>query len=107
MQEKTILIDSKTAKKYQKILDIKEGFYPDAGEMEVLVLLKTSFGDGIEADIKICNGDTPFVDPVIFQNGQEIQCLEVRDKLVGAYIFEFDGEQYKVKVKSHKKEIWE
>ena len=46
-------------------------------------------GEGdIEVDIKVCEGDPPFVDAVIFQDNSEIGCLEVDDTLVGEYIFE-------------------
>jgi hypothetical protein len=106
MKEKIIFIETSTAKKYQKILDIKEGFYPDAGQDEVMLLLRTDFGDGIEADIKVCNGNTPYVDPVLFNNGSEVCVGEVSDTLVGDYAFDYAGETYKVKIKIQKKQPW-
>jgi hypothetical protein len=48
------------------------------------------FEDGVEVDIKVCDGGpdgTPFVDPVIFHNGHEIGCLDADDTLAGEYLF--------------------
>ena len=47
------------------------------------------YGEGdIQIDVKVCDGDTPFVDVVMFQDGSEISCFEPSDTLVGEYIFQ-------------------
>ena len=62
---------------------------PDAGECEVLKTYTANFSDGIEADIKVCNGDTgAWIDAVLFDYGNEINLLEPRYTLVGEYIFD-------------------
>jgi len=59
-----------------------------------------NFGDGIEADIKVCGVKethdaeedecTPYVDAVLFENGSEIGCIEPSfDTLEGEYLFYF------------------
>lgn len=72
---------------------------PDAGRCEVLKTYTAFFGDDIEADIKVCNGDTgPWVDAVLFENGCEIGLLEPDDTLEGEYVFTIDGDNYTVLV---------
>ena len=49
-------------------------------------------GEGdVQIDIKICDGGfdgTPFIDAVMFQDGHDVGCLEVRDTLAGTYEFQ-------------------
>jgi len=58
------------------------------------------FSNGIEADIKVCGVKesqdaeedecTPYIDAVLFENGNEIGCIEPGfDKLDGEYLFYF------------------
>lgn len=48
-----------------------------AGPDDVLYAFTARFDDGWEADIKVCNGDPPFIDPVLFNNsGYEVRCLQ-------------------------------
>lgn len=58
------------------------------------------FGNGWEADIKMCAGDTNFfVDPVLFdETGSERAVLDCGDEYDGEYVFEVDGDTYKVSV---------
>jgi len=59
-------------------VNVVRTFTADFGETE----------DGhIEVDIKVCDAEQPFVDPVIFQDGHDVGCLEADDTLVGEYIF--------------------
>ena len=59
-------------------VNVVRTFSADFGETE----------DGhIEIDIKVCDAEQPFVDPVIFQDGHDVGCLEADDTLVGEYIF--------------------
>jgi hypothetical protein len=68
---------------------------PDTGECEVIKTYTADFGNGWEADIKVCNGDPPFIDPVLFENGNEVAVIEVTDTLEGEYIFDVE-ETFKV-----------
>jgi len=47
----------------------------------------TESSGSVEIDIKVCDGDSPFVDPVMFQDGSEVGCLECADELLGEYVF--------------------
>ena len=47
---------------------------------------ETGEGD-IAIDIKVCVGDPPFIDPVMFQNNHDIGCLEPAGTLLGEYHF--------------------
>ena len=67
---------------------------PDIGDHEIVETFTVDFGEGIEADIKVCNGDTPFVDPVIFENGSELCCIDVCDEIDGEYHFLVDDITY-------------
>ena len=74
----------------------------DAGDCEVLRTLTFDFGGGIEADVKVCNGDTgPWVDSVLFEHGDEVQVLEPSDMLAGEYPFEHpDGRKFNLEIKA-------
>ncbi len=98
MQTETIKIDAHEAKEVQDWLD-SEKLIPDAGECETIKTWTAFFGDHIEADIKVVNGDGgPYVDAVLFEEGCEITFLDVGDTLVGEYIFydRYDEREYKV-----------
>jgi hypothetical protein len=60
---------------------------PDSGPYEVVKTYTADFGDGWQADIKVCNGEPPYVDPVLFLDGNEITCIEIADNLNGEYHF--------------------
>ena len=47
----------------------------------------TESSGSVEIDIKVCDGANPFVDPVMFQEGSEVGCLECADELLGEYVF--------------------
>ena len=47
----------------------------------------TELSGSVEIDIKVCDGSNPFVDPVMFQDGSEVGCLECADELLGEYVF--------------------
>jgi len=53
---------------------------------------------GLEVDVKLCNGDSPYVDPVLFFNGSEVECLNPDDTLEGQYDFIFEGKLYRVEI---------
>ena len=53
-------------------------------------------GDGIEVDIKVCEGSPPFVDAILYDNNEAVSLLEPTDELLGEYIFFYDGQAYTV-----------
>lgn len=98
--ESIIEIPADEVLQMQQILDIKEGASEEHGRDEIIKTYSTSFYTAFGnfgVDIKVCNGDTPYVDPVLFQiiedetHGEawaEIYPLDVCDELVGTYEFE-------------------
>ena len=54
------------------------------------------FEDNVEADIKVCKGDPPFVDAVLYDGGAEVELIEVTDELLGEYMFFYNGQTYTV-----------
>lgn len=107
--KKVIFINPEEKATMQEILDIEEGHakdYKRDGVIEVFsTIFDTPYGK-YGVDIKVCNGDTPYVDPVLFevveQNGvnhwHEIYPLDVDDTLEGEYQFETDEEKHGVRV---------
>lgn len=72
---------------------------PDAKECDVLHTLSFHFGNMIEADIKVCNGDTgPWVDSVLFDEGHEVNVLEPSDTLEGEYPFEYKDQTFSLEI---------
>lgn len=62
----------------------------------VIETLTANFGLGIEADIKVCNGDSgPWIDAVLFENGHEIMILEpYHENIVSEYVFGVANDTY-------------
>lgn len=83
---KTIYIGKETVKRLQKFLDSE-------GKDKVYTVAKFTAdfgvenGSRIEADIKVCQGDPPYVDAVLFSDGCEIALCEPDDTLLGEYCF--------------------
>ena len=96
MQTQTIKVPAKEVEEIQAWLDSGKQI-PDAGETETVKTYTAVFLNDIEADIKVCNGDTgPYVDAVLFEAGNEIMFLEVGATLLGTYYFRDTMEVYKV-----------
>ena len=78
-----------------------------AGEKETATLHTTSLTfeknpeGNIEADIKVCNGDTgPYVDAILFCDGNEKVVLEPSfETFDGLYTFEYAGKKYQAVIK--------
>ena len=66
----------------------------DPESEDVPLTLTANFGNGIEADIKLCNGDSPYVDAVLFDDGSEVHVLEVSDTIEGEYCFSYNDDDY-------------
>lgn len=84
--ERTIEIPDALLYEIQKFLDGQ-----GEGTCRVQYCFTAKFDKGVAVDIKVCDTETdstPFIDAVIFENGQEIFCLDVRDTLLGEYVFD-------------------
>lgn len=98
--EATIQISPEDAKLAEEVLAVEDGYFEDYDEDATIRTFTAHFSDGSEADIKLCNGNTPWVDSVLFdQNGRQIALCDPGDSLFGEYVFEVDGTEYMVNVK--------
>ena len=86
-------------------VEAHQSFLDSAGEDKVGVIetYTAKFGDrgegNVEIDIKVCQGDPPFVDAVMFQDGSDVSCIEPDDELLGTYTFQSVlKDTYKVKL---------
>lgn len=84
-----------------KLLSIEEGCCPDYDEDALIYIATAKFPSGVEADIKLCNGDTPWVDPVLFdKDGKEIFFLDPDEDFFGEFCFKTGNhEEYVVIVR--------
>ena len=58
----------------------------------------TVFPDGVEMDIKLCPGCTPWTEAVLFWNGSECGCTDPGDEFLSDWVLDLDGNQYMVEV---------
>ena len=98
--KRTLHIPKEEVEKYQKILN-RKSCDPDYPEDSVIKTFTTTFSNGYQVDIKVCNSyndnqyeekSSPFVDPVLFEPAvegcsREVVIGEVSDTLLGEYIF--------------------
>lgn len=89
-----LAVPDKLADLAEEILSIEEGYYPEGGEDDAIMTFTVRFDKHIEADIKLCNGDTPWVDAVLFYDGSEIGVLDPGDELLGEFYFEYNDVDY-------------
>lgn len=97
---RTIKIDSKLAKLIQQRMDDNQPLDDDVGNHDHLYQTFTAkFGKGIESDIKIVDFPTgPWIDAVLFQDGNQIDLMEPQYVLLGEYPFEYNNVKYVVKL---------
>lgn len=94
----TIKVSSDELKEMNSLLKQTERS-PDYKDATTIKTYTAKFGNNIEADIKVVNGDGPYVDPVLFDNGSEVCCLQdPSENLDGEYIFEYKNKTYTVLV---------
>lgn len=107
----TIEVSEHQANVIEEVLAIEEGASEDYGSDEVIHVEVFEFedkyksldeGQGWMLDVKVCNGDTPYVDPVLFLNidntGHELTTNDVEDTFLGEYTYTVDGVLYGVPV---------
>lgn len=99
---KTAKIPKKLAKQLQEWIDSDQPI-PDAGEGESVHTTTVIFGKGIEADIKVCNGDNgAWIDAVLYTGKGSIYILEPSYTLLGEFNFDYDGKIYTAIIRSSK-----
>ena len=100
--EVRVVKDLKIGKKL--LADLEEILQRTTGlsdEPDVIETFTVWLDDGIEVDLKVCNGSEdsgPYVDAVLFHSGSEACVLEVSDTLLGSYLFYYNGTTYIVHV---------
>ena len=100
----TIYICPEELARMEEILSIEEGHLENYDSDEVIATYTAYFANGFLADIKVCNGDTPYVDNILFapcETGffNEVCVPEIAESLTGEYYFDYDGDEYIVHVK--------
>lgn len=88
---KVIIVETPMLKLLQAVLvaGIKVEEHSDT-----IAAFSADFGDGIEAEIKVCNGEPPFVDAVLYHDGNEVAQAGPSDALEELFSFTYGGEQY-------------
>ena len=92
-----IHVEHELAARLQDILD-KNSFDEESDRDGVIHTFTADFGNGWQADIKVCNSDGPYVDPVLFLDGYEMCVGEITNTLLGEYDFQVEDLQFKVYV---------
>lgn len=92
----TIELRKSEADEIQKWLDSDEPI-PDAGQDEIVKTWTANFGNHIFADIKLCNTKSgPYLDCILFHDGNEVVLQEPQYVLLGSYPFEYEGITYEL-----------
>jgi len=74
--------------------------YKDA---EIVETMTEHFSDGFEIDVKICNGTPPYIDAILFKNGQELNVMEAcTAPLEGEYTLEYGDTRYTLSIEPRK-----
>lgn len=108
--KKTIEIPMEEISKWERLMNLDPGMIDleeegiDVQE-PVLAMWTADFGDGFEADIKVClsvgwdNLPAIWCEGVFFQDGAELYHTELEYELTGEWNFpEVDGKRYSVEV---------
>ena len=106
---KTIFIEQDVLEEMQRILDIEEGHAEEYDKDAVIKVFSTVFDTPYRkygVDIKVCNGDAPYVYPIVFEVVEkdganywlELFPLHVSDTLEGKYTFEIEEKDFGVTV---------
>ena len=89
----TVSIPMSAAREVNNILQSDQ--MDPTGE-DVVYSCTVTFDDGCSADIKVCNGEPPYIDPVLFdRQGHEVCLIEsIACRIEGDYHWWHDGKQY-------------
>lgn len=92
-----IEIPKEEVEEYQALLELENVELED--EDSIIDCYSAMFEDGYFADIKICAGQhNYFIDPVLFDRGHEVMCLDCEGDLLGDYLFETEEKDYLVRL---------
>ena len=83
---------NKILERRTRLADTKDG--------TVIESFTVNFGDDIEADLNIVNGDGPYLDVVFFHKGSEIGCSEPSWSMGGSHAVEYFGQGYEVVIET-------
>lgn len=88
----------------EKVIEINnilssETFIPKYDPDGIIEVFTIKFDNNLEVDIKVCNGNSPYLDVVIFDKGAEVNCFLGEDNILGEYDFEYNGEKYQILIK--------
>ena len=68
-------------------------------ENDTIYCFTARFNDGCEVDIKVCNGDSPYIDPVLFDaRGYELAVGDPCWDILGEYWFMVGDDEYVVNI---------
>lgn len=100
--KRTIKIPKKESELFKELLQINQAeIYQKHGyKRNECIVYGADFANGVEADIKLvfCDEEPPYAEGVLFQNGTEVCCTEVRDSFLGEWEFDYAGKKFLVVV---------
>jgi hypothetical protein len=84
---------------FLKALAIKEGYLDGHGRCDPIIVKTVRFQNGNEIDFKLCNGDTPWCEMVLFDDrGSELTCSEPFSDINTTQELTFGDEVYSIVV---------
>lgn len=107
MQKQTIIIEEEKLNFINQLLKLTgDQIYDKYGlKRDETITYTAKFSNNIEADIKlvICDGSyKPYVEGVLFENGNEVTHTDIEESYDGQWEFEFNNETYIVNVITEK-----
>jgi len=95
----SVQVSKVRVRNWQKYLNMDKAV-PDAGEDEILDIITVDLGEGLQVDIKLVNNASgPYIDAVMFDEGNECITLEPVYHLIGDYCFKYKSTKYIINVK--------
>lgn len=91
----TLQVPSAEAGQVERIL---QGTTKWNGREDYITGFIVDFGGGVQVDVTVLNGEPPYVDVVLFDEGREVMTGTVRDCLLGTSSFFYNGGLYTVEV---------
>lgn len=97
MKKTVKYLNKKAVKKVNAVLRARKRV---PSKKDVLFSITARWPDGTQADIKLVNGDPPYIDPVLFdEHGEEIALGEPEAKTIeGTYRWDADEDIYELKI---------
>lgn len=95
----TVYVTVEDEKFIDNVLSIKEGRYEGDRNIDedILFIRTVEFPNGYTVDVVLCNGNSPFVDVVLFNsNGERVAEDEISDVFLRESRFEVDNMEFVV-----------